>query len=92
MASDDSYDDIEGDKGDNNPADDKAGFPESALQTLMFPLLSLSLKVHQVVRIVRLILLKFCSCVLGKTSFVIGNYKVLLLINRALTCSIMNLT
>ena len=69
MAGDDGYHDIEGDKGDNNPADDKAGFPESALQTLMFPLLPLSLKVHQVVRIVRLILLKFCSSLLGKKVF-----------------------
>ena len=65
MASDDGNHHIEGDKGNNEPADEKAGFPEGALQPLMFPLLPFSLKVHKVVRIVSLILLKFCSCVLG---------------------------
>ena len=65
MASDDGDHHIEGDEGNDEPADDEAGLIEGALQPLVLPLLPFSLKVHQVVRIVRLILLKFCSCVLG---------------------------
>ena len=65
MASDNGNDHIEGDKGNDEPADDKAGLIEGALQPFVLPLLPLPLEVHQVVGIVRLILLKFCSCVLG---------------------------
>ena len=65
MASDDGDHHIEGDKGNDEPADDEAGLIEGALQPLVLPLLPLPLEVHQVVGIVRLILLKFCSCVLG---------------------------
>ena len=65
MASDDGDHHVEGDKSNNKPADDKAGLPEGAFEALMLPLLPFSLKVHQVVRIVCLILLKFCSSVLG---------------------------
>ena len=64
MTSDDGYHNVEGDKGNDNPADDQAGFPEGALQTLMFPLLPLSFKIHQAVRIISLILFKFCSSLL----------------------------
>ena len=64
MASDDGDHHIEGDKGNDEPADDKAGLIEGALEPLMLPLLPLPLEVHQVVGIVCLILLKFCSCVL----------------------------
>ena len=65
MASNDSDHDIQCDKGDDQPADDKAGLVEGALQPLVLSFLSFSLKVHQEVRIICFVLIKLCSGVLG---------------------------
>ena len=66
MTGDDCNDNIEGDKGNHNPADDEAGLPQSALQPLMLSLLPLTFQVHQVVSVVLLVSINLGRCFLGK--------------------------
>ena len=65
MPSNDGDHHIEGDEGDDQPADDQAGLVEGALQALVLSFLSFSLKVHQEVGIICFVLIKLCSGVLG---------------------------
>ena len=61
MPSNDGDHHIEGDEGDDQPADDQAGLVKGSLQALMLSLLPLPLKVHQVVGVILLLSINFCS-------------------------------
>merc|ERR1712083_648823 len=61
MPSNDGDHHIEGDEGDDQPADDQAGLVKGSLQALMPSLLPLPLKVHQVVCVILLLSINFCS-------------------------------